>query len=214
MKTIMGESEIRRALVRITHEIIEKNRGIKNLVLIGIKRRGDFIARRIADRIEKNEGKKILIGALDITLYRDDLQLVSETPIIESTNIPFDLSKKMIILVDDVLYTGRTIRAAIEQILDFGRPKAIQLAVLVDRGHRELPIQADFVGKKVPTAKSEIVDVHIKELDEEDCVVIHHYKKAKKKAKKRKQKSKIRLKKEPKPKVKQLTMTHMKDDES
>ncbi|MCK4250469.1 bifunctional pyr operon transcriptional regulator/uracil phosphoribosyltransferase PyrR [candidate division WOR-3 bacterium] len=214
MKTIMGESEIRRALVRITHEIIEKNRGIKNLVLIGIKRRGDFIARRIADRIEKSAGKKILIGALDITLYRDDLQLVSETPIIESTDIPFDLSKKMIILVDDVLYTGRTIRAAIEEILDFGRPKAIQLAVLVDRGHRELPIQADFVGKKIPTAKSEIVDVYIKELDEEDCVVIHHYKKAKKKAKKRKQKSRIRLKKEPKPKIKQLTMTHMKDDES
>lgn len=214
MKTIMGESEIRRALVRITHEIIEKNRGIKNLVLIGIKRRGDFIARRIAGRIEKSAGKKILIGALDITLYRDDLQLVSETPIIESTDIPFDLSKKMIILVDDVLYTGRTIRAAIEEILDFGRPKAIQLAVLVDRGHRELPIQADFVGKKVPTAKSEIVDVHIKELDEEDCVVIHHNKKAKKKAKKRKQKSRIRLKKEPKPKVKQLTLTHMKDDES
>jgi pyrimidine operon attenuation protein/uracil phosphoribosyltransferase len=105
----MGESEIRRALVRICHEIIEKNKGIKNLVLIGIKRRGDFIARRIADRIEKSAGKKILIGALDITLYRDDLQLVSETPIIESTDIPFDLSKKMIILVDDVLYTGRTL---------------------------------------------------------------------------------------------------------
>lgn len=214
MKTIMGESEIRRVLVRICHEIIEKNKGIKNLVLIGIKRRGDFIARRIADRIEKSAGKKILIGALDITLYRDDLQLVSETPIIESTDIPFDLSKKMIILVDDVLYTGRTIRAAIEEILDFGRPKAIQLAVLVDRGHRELPIQADFVGKKVPTAKSEIVDVHINELDEEDCVVIHHYKKAKGKAKKRKTKSRIRLKKEPKPKVKQLTMTHLKDDKS
>ncbi len=214
MKTIMGESEIRRALVRISHEIIEKNEGIKNLVLIGIKRRGDFIARRIADRIEKSAEKKILIGALDITLYRDDLQLVSETPIIESTDIPFDLSKKMIILVDDVLYTGRTIRAAIEEILDFGRPKAIQLAVLVDRGHRELPIQADFVGKKVPTAKSEIVDVHIKELDDEDCVVIHHYKKAKGKAKKRKTKSRIKLKKEPKPKVKQLTMTHLKDDKS
>ena len=214
MKTIMGESEIRRALVRISHEIIEKNEGIKNLVLIGIKRRGDFIARRIADRIEKSAEKKILIGALDITLYRDDLQLVSETPIIESTDIPFDLSKKMIILVDEVLYTGRTIRAAIEEILDFGSPKAIQLAVLVDRGHRELPIQADFVGKKVPTAKSEIVDVHIKELDDEDCVVIHHYKKAKGKAKKRKTKSRIKLKKEPKPKVKQLTMTHLKDDKS
>ena len=214
MKTIMGESEIRRALVRITHEIIEKNKGIKNLVLIGIKRRGDYVARRIADRIEKSEGKKIPIGALDITLYRDDLQLVSETPIIESTDIPFDLSKKIIILIDDVLYTGRTIRAAIEEILDFGRPTAIQLAVLVDRGHRELPIQADFVGKRVPTAKSEIVDVYIKELDDEDCVIIHHLKKVKGKAKKRKTTSRIKLKKEPKPKVKQLTMTHLKGDKS
>ena len=172
MKTIMEESEIRRALARIVHEIIERNKGTKNLALIGIKRRGDHIARRIAERIEKSEGKKIPVGALDITLYRDDLQLVAETPILEGTDIAFDISKKTVILVDDVLYTGRTIRAAIEELLDFGRPTAIQLAVLIDRGHRELPIQADFVGKRVPTAKAEIVDLHIKEVDGADRVLI------------------------------------------
>ena len=117
MKTIMSESEIRRALVRIVHEIIEHNKGIQNIALIGIKRRGDFIARRIADRIQKSEGKKVLVGAIDITLYRDDLQLVSETPIIEGSDIPFDINQKIVVLIDDVLYTGRTIRAAIEELL-------------------------------------------------------------------------------------------------
>jgi pyrimidine operon attenuation protein/uracil phosphoribosyltransferase len=212
MKTIMGKSEIRRALVRIVHEIIEKNKGIKNLALIGIKRRGDFIARRLADIVKETERKKIPLGALDITLYRDDLQLVSETPIIEGTDIPFDVSKKIIILVDDVLYTGRTIRAAIEEILDFGRPKAIQLAVLLDRGHRELPIQADFVGKRVPTAKREIVDVHIEELDDEDCVFIHYYRYRKKKAEGKKRK--ISAREEIKPKIKQLTITDIKGNKS
>jgi pyrimidine operon attenuation protein/uracil phosphoribosyltransferase len=212
MKTIMGESDIRRALVRIAHEIIEKNRGSKKLCLIGIKRRGDFIARRLAERIQQSEGVKIPIGALDITLYRDDLQLVSETPIIEGTDISFNINKKIIILVDDVLYTGRTIRAAIEEILDFGRPKAIQLAVLLDRGHRELPIQADFIGKKVPTEKNEIVDVFIKELDGKESVVVHYYKKEKAKKKKRRKKSRIKLLKEAKPKVEQLTMSDIKKD--
>ena len=212
MKTIMGESDIRRALVRIAHEIIEKNRGTKKLVLIGIKRRGDFIARRLAERIQQSEGVKIPLGALDITLYRDDLQLVSETPIIEGTDIPFNINKKIIILVDDVLYTGRTIRAAIEEILDFGRPKAIQLAVLLDRGHRELPIQADFIGKKVPTEKNEIVDVFIKELDGKESVVVHYYKKEKAKKEKRRKKSRIKLLKEAKPKVEQLTMPDIKKD--
>jgi pyrimidine operon attenuation protein/uracil phosphoribosyltransferase len=206
MKTIMGESDIRRALVRITHEIIEKNKGRKNLGLIGIKRRGDFIARRIAQRIQESEGIKIPLGALDITLYRDDLQLVSDTPIIEGTDISFNINKKIIILVDDVLYTGRTIRAAIEEILDFGRPKKIQLAVLVDRGHRELPIQADFVGKKVPTERNEIIDVHIKEFDGKDAVILQHYKKGKGKVTKRKTRPRIKLLKEPKPKIKQLTI--------
>jgi pyrimidine operon attenuation protein/uracil phosphoribosyltransferase len=177
MKKIMGPSEIRRALLRIVHEIIEKNKGVKNLLLIGIKRRGDFIAQRIAYMVKEYEGKNIPLGALDITLYRDDLQLVSETPIVESTDISCDINQKTIVLVDDVLYTGRTIRAAMEELFNFGRPRAIQLAVLVDRGHRELPIQADFVGKKIPTAKSEIVDVHIKETDDEDCVTIQRLRK-------------------------------------
>lgn len=183
MKTIMEESDIRRALTRIVHEIIERNKGTSNLVLIGIKRRGDYIARRIAHRIEKSEGKKVLVGAIDITLYRDDLQLVAETPILEGTDIPFDIGQRTVILVDDVLFTGRTIRAAIEELLDFGRPKVIQLAVLVDRGHRELPIQADFVGKKVPTAKAEIVDVHIHEVDGVDRVFILHHRKTRGKRK-------------------------------
>lgn len=208
----MEESDIRRALIRIVHEIIEHNKGIKNIALIGIKRRGDFIARRLADKIQKDEGIKVPLGALDITLYRDDLQLVSEAPIIEGTDINFDVNKKTIVLVDDVLYTGRTIRAAIEEILDFGRPKAIQLAVLIDRGHRELPIQADFVGKKVPAARTEIVDVHIKELDGEDCVLLHYEKKREKKAKKKNGSSRIKLKSTPKQKVKQLVMEDPKED--
>jgi pyrimidine operon attenuation protein/uracil phosphoribosyltransferase len=188
----MKQSEIRRALLRIIHEILEKNKGIRNLVFIGIKRRGDYVARRLADMIKEYEGKRIPLGALDITLYRDDLQLVSETPIIESTDIPFDISGKTIVLVDDVLYTGRTIRAAMEELFNFGRPKAIQLAVLVDRGHRELPIQADFVGKSIPTAKNEIVDVHIEELDNEDCVTIQQYRKRSRKRKDEKPKSKTK----------------------
>jgi len=211
----MDESDIRRALVRIVHEIIEHNKGIKNLALIGIKRRGDFIARRIADKIKTNEGLKLPLGALDITLYRDDLQLVSEAPIIEGTDINFDVNKRTIVLVDDVLYTGRTIRAAIEEILDFGRPRAIQLAVLIDRGHRELPIQADFVGKKVPAARDEIVDVHIKELDGEDCVLLHYEKGRKAKEEKPKShRSRIKLQGSPKQKVKQLTIDNPKEDES
>jgi pyrimidine operon attenuation protein/uracil phosphoribosyltransferase len=211
----MEESDIRRALIRIVHEIIEHNKGIKNIALIGIKRRGDFIARRIAEKIETSEGFRVPIGALDITLYRDDLQLVSETPIIEGTDINFDVSKKIIVLVDDVLYTGRTIRAAIEEILDFGRPRAIQLAVLIDRGHRELPIQADFVGKKVPAARTEIVDVRIKELDGEDCVLVHYEKERKsKEAKPKNHRSRIRLQRTPKQKVRQLTIENPKKDES
>jgi pyrimidine operon attenuation protein/uracil phosphoribosyltransferase len=215
MKKIMEESDIRRALVRIVHEIIERNKGIKNLALIGIKRRGDFIARRIAEKIKASEGYNLPIGALDITLYRDDLQLVSETPIIEGTDINYDVNKKTVVLVDDVLYTGRTIRAAIEELLDFGRPRAIQLAVLIDRGNRELPIQADFVGKKVPAARDEIVDVHIKELDGEDCVLLHSDKDRKQgKTKKSSTHSRIKLQSTPKQKVKQLTIENPDQDES
>lgn len=202
----MGPSEIRRALRRIIHEIIEKNKGTTGLVFIGIKRRGDFVARRIADMVKKDEGKRIPLGALDITLYRDDLQLVSETPIIESTDITFDLSKKRIVLVDDVLYTGRTIRAAMEEIFNFGRPHSIQLAVLVDRGHRELPIQADYVGKKVPTARNEIVDVLLEEVDGEDCVLLHRCTVKRGKDKERSKKTRIQLKGEKGPKIKQLSI--------
>lgn len=211
----MEESDIRRALIRIVHEIIEHNRGTKKLAFIGIKRRGDFIARRIAERIKANEGLSVPIGALDINLYRDDLQLVSDAPIVEGTDINFDVNKKIIVLVDDVLYTGRTIRAAIEEILDFGRPMAIQLAVLIDRGHRELPIQADFVGRKLPTAKHEIVDVRIKELDGEDCVLLQEDRKQKSgKKKPANAPSRIQMPRQPKQKVKQLTIESPKKDES
>lgn len=211
----MDESDIRRALVRIVHEILERNKGIRNLALIGIKRRGDFIARRIAEKIKNSEGYEVPLGALDITLYRDDLQLAAEAPIIEATDINFDVNKKTIILVDDVLYTGRTIRAAIDEILDFGRPRSIQLAVLVDRGCRELPIQADYVGKKVPAARSEIVDVLIKELDGEDCVLLHHERERKSKTKTPKSiRSRIKLERVPKQKVRQLTIDNPKQNES
>jgi len=205
MKTLLEAQDIRRALVRIAHEIIERNKGIKNLIFIGIKRRGDFIARRIVEKINESEGMKIPIGALDITLYRDDLQLVSETPIIEGTDFNFDLNKRVVILVDDVLFTGRTVRAAIEEILDFGRPRAIQLAVLIDRGHRELPIQADYVGKKVPTAKDEIVDVFLNEVDSQECVVIHQ--RGHKKPRKPKVKPRIKMSDESVPNIKQLTIS-------
>ena len=206
MKTLLEAQDIRRALVRIAHEIIERNKGIKNLVFIGIKRRGDFIARRLVEQIKESEGVKLPIGALDITLYRDDLQLVSETPIIEGTNITFDINKKVVILVDDVLFSGRTVRAAIEEILDFGRPKAIQLAVLIDRGHRELPIQADYVGKKVPTTKDELVDVFLKELDGDEFVILHQ-KGSRKTKRPTKVKARIKMVKESVQKIKQLTIT-------
>lgn len=211
----MEESDIRRALIRIVHEIIEHNRGSKKLAFIGIKRRGDIIARRIAERIKTNEGLTVPLGALDINLYRDDLQLVADAPIVEGTDINFDVNNRIIILVDDVLYTGRTIRAAIEEIMDFGRPLAIQLAVLIDRGHRELPIQADFVGKKLPTAKHEIVDVRIKELDGEDCVLLQEERGRRPAAKKpASPPTRIRLLRQPKQKVKQLTIEGSKKDES
>ncbi len=204
MKIILEPADIRRIITRIAREIIERNKGTKNLVLIGIKRRGDIIARRIGAEINECEKTKVPIGAVDITLYRDDLQLVSETPIIEGTDINFDVNNKVVVLIDDVLYTGRTIRAALEEILDFGRPKKIQLAVLVDRGHRELPIQADYVGKKITTMEKEIVDVHIKELDGQDLVFIHKKNKPKKIKVKR---GRIKMASTPKPKIRQLTIT-------
>ena len=169
---IMTEKDIERALIRISHEIIEKNRGTENIALIGIQRRGVPLAKRIAENILKFEGVKIDTGILDITFYRDDLSLLSEHPVINSTSIDFTISDKKLILVDDVLYTGRTVRAAIEAVFDLGRPAMIQLAVLIDRGHRELPIRPDYVGKNVPTSKTELIEVHIEEIDKENAVQI------------------------------------------
>lgn len=162
---IMDEQAIDRALTRISHEIIEKNKGVSDLALVGIKRRGVPLAKMLAHKIFEIEGLKPDIGILDITLYRDDLSEKSQSAVVEGTSIDFDVAKKIIILVDDVLYTGRTVRAALDAIIDIGRPKRIQLAVLIDRGHRELPIRADYVGKNVPTSKSEMIKVALAEID-------------------------------------------------
>ncbi len=169
---LMDEQGMNRALVRIAHEIVEKNKGVEGLVLVGIRTRGVPLAERIAKTIENIEGKLPPVGVLDITLYRDDLSTLSYQPIVRPTTMPVDLDRQTVVLVDDVLYTGRTIRAALDAIMDMGRPHAIQLAVLVDRGHRELPIRADYVGKNVPTSSKEAISVLIKELDNEDRVVI------------------------------------------
>ena len=170
---IMDDVALTRALKRIAHEIIEKNKGPKDLALIGIHRRGVPLAKRIAAYIEEFEGVKVDIGSLDITFYRDDLSLLADHPIIKGTDIAFDINKKTIVLCDDVLYTGRTVRAALDAMMDMGRPNYIQLAVIVDRGHRELPIRADYIGKNIPTANNEIVEVHVNEFDGIDNVVIN-----------------------------------------
>lgn len=164
--------EINRMITRIATQIIERNKGSENLALVGIVRRGDALAKRLAAEIKRLEGRDVPVGAIDITLYRDDLQLAAEMPIVQATSIPFDVTGKIIVLVDDVLYTGRTVRAALTEILDFGRPKIIQLAVLVDRIHRELPIGADFTGRKIPASASEIVDVFLEETDEREGIFI------------------------------------------
>ncbi len=176
-KTILMDSEgIRRALTRISHEIVEKNKGVENLVLVGIRTRGVPIAERLAEYIEKIEGKKPPVGVLDITLYRDDLSTLGYQPVVRPTELPVDITGKTIVLVDDVLYTGRTIRAALDAIIDNGRPKTIQLAVLIDRGHRELPIRADFVGKNVPTSSKEAISVQLEVTDEAEKVVLREIK--------------------------------------
>ena len=168
----MDEKAIARAITRISHEIIEKNKGVEDVILIGVKTRGVPIANRIATRIEQIEGHKVATGEMDITLYRDDLKEIQEEPVINSTNIGTDINDKIVVLVDDVLYTGRTVRSALNALMDIGRPKSIQLAVLVDRGHRELPIRADYVGKNVPTSKQEIISVELLEVDGNDSVKI------------------------------------------
>jgi pyrimidine operon attenuation protein/uracil phosphoribosyltransferase len=169
---VLDAKTIQRALVRIAHEIVEKNKGAENMAVIGIQNRGAYLAERVAKLIEQIEGVEIPLGLMDITLYRDDVQTKLDQPVVQKTEIPFDVVDKVIILVDDVLYTGRTVRAALDQIIDFGRPRNIQFAVLVDRGHRELPIRADYVGKNIPTAQDDRVKVKIKEVDDEDSVSI------------------------------------------
>jgi pyrimidine operon attenuation protein/uracil phosphoribosyltransferase len=168
----MDANDVRRALTRIAHEIIERHKGSGDLVLVGIANRGDDLARRLAREIERIEGTRVPVGVLDITLYRDDIGLTPEVPELRETRIPFDPSGKVIVLVDDVLFTGRTIRAALDALIDLGRPRTIQLAVLVDRGHRELPIRADYVGKNVPTGLTDDVRVLLDEVDGRDAVVV------------------------------------------
>lgn len=172
---VLDDQAIRRALTRIAHEIIEKNKGIENCILIGIRTRGIYLANRLAERIEQIEGAKIEVGELDITLYRDDLTKKTENqePLVKGSDVPKDIKDQKVILIDDVLYTGRTVRAALDALIDIGRPSQIQLAVLVDRGHRELPIRADYVGKNIPTSSSEKIVVELKEVDENDQVSIY-----------------------------------------
>lgn len=169
---ILDAQGIQRAITRIAHEIVEKNKGTENLVLVGLRSRGVDLARRIAKKLKEIEGTKVPVGVLDVTLYRDDLGRAGIQPMVRKTEIPFPIDDKKVVLVDDVLYTGRTIRAAMDGLMDLGRPCLIQLAVLVDRGHRELPIRADYVGKNVPTSKAEQVQVMLLEEDGVDRVVI------------------------------------------
>ena len=169
---VMDAEQIDKALVRIAHEIVENNKDIDSLAVVGIRTRGAVLAQRLAEKMKGIVKKDLPVGALDITLYRDDLTAVAEQPVVHKTEIDFDIHDKVIILVDDVLYTGRTIRCALDALIDFGRPKCMQLAVLVDRGHRELPIRADYAGKNIPTSQKETVQVKIKETDGVDEVVI------------------------------------------
>jgi pyrimidine operon attenuation protein/uracil phosphoribosyltransferase len=169
---VLDKDTLNRTLMRMAHEILEKNKGTKDLCLLGICRRGAYIAKRLAGCIEKIEAEQIPVGILDITLYRDDLTLIATQPVVHKTEIDFDIKDKNIVLVDDVLYTGRTVRAALDALMDLGRPQSIQLAVLIDRGHRELPIRADYVGKNIPTAQNETVEVRLSEVDAKDEVVI------------------------------------------
>lgn len=172
---VLDEQAIRRALTRIAHEMIEKNKGIEGCVLVGIRTRGIYIAKRLAERIEQIEGTTVQVGEIDITLYRDDLskKTKDDEPLVKGSNIPVDITNKNVILVDDVLYTGRTVRAGMDALMDIGRPASIQLAVLVDRGHRELPIRADYVGKNIPTSSSEKIVVELSEVDQIDQVSIY-----------------------------------------
>jgi pyrimidine operon attenuation protein/uracil phosphoribosyltransferase len=167
---VLNANDMSRIIIRLAHEILEKNRGTENLVLVGLRTRGAYVATRISEKIKEIEGKSVPTGFLDVTLYRDDFRTRLKQPSVEVTNIPFAIDDKNIVLVDDVLYTGRTIRAALDALMDFGRPSRIYLATLVDRGHRELPIKADFVGKNIPTSIGEEIQVKMIEIDKEDAV--------------------------------------------
>ncbi|MGI6075565.1 MAG: bifunctional pyr operon transcriptional regulator/uracil phosphoribosyltransferase PyrR [Pyramidobacter sp.] len=169
---VMTQDDMERAMRRMSSEIAEKNHGIDDLVIIGIQRRGVYLAGRLREMIRESEGVRLPLGELDITLYRDDITLLTDQPVVHSTSVPFDLNGKKVILVDDVLFTGRTIRAALEALCDIGRPACVQLLILIDRGHRELPIQPNYLGKAVPTSLQESVEVRVKELDGCDEVVI------------------------------------------
>ncbi len=170
--TLLGADDVRRAIARIAHEIVERDRELSALAIIGIRARGDTLAARIRDAIRSHEGVAIPLGAIDITLYRDDLTRIGYAPVVRESEIPFSIDDRVVVLVDDVLFTGRTVRAAMDALVDYGRPRAIRLAVLVDRGHRELPIRADFVGKNVPTAAADEVRVHLAEVDGRDEVEV------------------------------------------
>lgn len=169
---IIDEVGMSRTVTRLAHEILEKNKGIKNLVLLGMRTRGEFVARRLQEKIKEIEGADIPLGVLDVTLYRDDFRMRLKQPEVSVTNITFDINEKNVILVDDVFYTGRTARAALDAIMDLGRPSAVRMCVLVDRGHRELPLKADFIGKNIPTSINEEVKVKMKEIDDEDSVYL------------------------------------------
>ena len=169
-RSVMDADQIRRTIARLAHEITERHGGTHDLVLIGIQRRGVVLAQRLAEAIAESESVRLQVGTLDISLYRDDLSEVATYPIVRPTELPFDITDRTVVLVDDVLFTGRTVRAAMDALIDFGRPRTIRLAVLVDRGHRELPIRADHVGRNLPTARDERVNVHVLELDGVDDV--------------------------------------------
>jgi len=169
---LMDKRTIESALKRMAHEILEKNDEADSIAIVGIRNRGEYLASRVAAAIEKIKGKRPSFGILDITLYRDDLTDLAQQPIVHETKLDFDISQKHIILVDDVLYTGRTIRCALDELIDFGRPKSIQLAVLIDRGHRELPIRADYVGKNIPTSGNEVIEVKLEESDGKEEVIL------------------------------------------
>lgn len=169
---IIDAAGLNRTLTRLAHEIIERNRGVENLVMLGVRTRGLPLAKRLQEKIQTIEGKELPLGVLDITMYRDDVYKKVRQPVVQTTEINFDIDDKTVIVVDDVLYTGRTVRAALDAIVDFGRPRAIQLAVLVDRGHRELPIRADYIGKAIETLPNEEIRVKLKEIDDQDGVFL------------------------------------------